>query len=228
MKYNRGFDKNIEVNEEVSEYIKSLLFSSESISDNALFKQHDSGDRAYLHIPFSQAKFLEVYAKAIGAKKVLEIGTFKGFSTAFLARAVREKGGEVVTIDEDTRYVAEAELFWKKMKVKDTIQFMLGLAETILKKMNKDNKYTEYFDLIFIDADKENYKKYLELSIKLLRKGGSILVDNTLWRGLPAEKNITDNGAKHIKAFNEWVFNKYKKQVSMVPSWDGLTIIVKK
>ncbi len=229
----RGVDKSIDVTPQVAGYIKELLFSAESPKVRKLLSTHDTGDRAYLHIPYSEARFLETYAQAIKAKHILEIGTFKGFSTAFLVRGLLVQGGEVITIDEDKRYVAEAETFWKHMGVQKKIKFKLGLAEEILKNMANakiGNKpaFLEYFDLIFIDADKENYKKYTEMSFKLLKRGGSILIDNTLWRGLPAEAQPEDNGAKHIKAFNAWLSKKYGKNASIVPAWDGLSIVVKK
>lgn len=230
---NRGTDKSLDVTPKVSGYIKELLFSAESQKVRKLLSAHDTGDRAYLHIPYSEARFLEACVQAIKAKRVLEIGTFKGYSTAFLARGLPAAGGEVITIDEDKRYVAEATAFWKHMGVQKKIKFKLGLAEEILKNMagtaaGNRASFLEYFDLIFIDADKENYKRYMELSFKLLKKGGTILIDNTLWRGLPAEAQPEDNGAKHMKAFNAWLFKKYGKNASIVPAWDGLSIVVKK
>lgn len=222
-KYNRGQDKSLHITLEVAGYISGLLLSGESKKDAELFARHNEGDRAYLHIPYSQGRFLETYAKGVGAKNILEIGTFKGFSTAFLARS----GASVITVDEDVRYVAETEAFWKKLGVKNKIKFKLGIAEKILKEMAADRKNSGKFDLIFIDADKENYKKYTELSIKMLRKGGTIMVDNTLWRGLVADGKTSDNGAKHLRAYNEWVAKKFSKRASVIPAWDGLTVIVK-
>jgi predicted O-methyltransferase YrrM len=217
----------LHITPEVAEYINSLLLQGESKKDAELIALHDKGDRSYLHIPYSQGRFLETYARAIKAKNILEIGTFKGFSTAFLARGLAV-GGAVITIDEDKRYVAEAEAFWKHIGVVKKINFKLGLAEKILKEMTSIKKSLEHFDLVFIDADKENYKKYTEYSFKLLRKGGTIIIDNTLWRGLVADKHTADNGAKHLKAFNVWVAQKFGKQASIIPAWDGLTIVVKK
>jgi O-methyltransferase len=141
-----------------------------------------------------------------------------------MARAL-PAGGKVITLDEDKRYIAEAEAFWKAMGVAKTIEFKLGLAETTLKGMAATK---HAFDLVFIDADKENYKKYVESALKMTRKGGSILIDNTLWRGLVADQHATDNGAKHIRAFNAWLHEKFGKDAALLPAWDGLTLIVKK
>ncbi len=224
MKFHRNVGKSVKVTPELALYVDGLLGSCESKKDMAYFAAHDNGDRSYLHIPYSQGKFLEVYARAIGAKRILEIGTFKGFSTAFLARGLAP-GGKVITIDEDKRYVEEAEDFWKKMGVQKKIEFKLGLAETILKDMLAS---TPKFDLVFIDADKENYKKYMEYADKMTRSGGSILVDNTLWRGLAASADSKDNGSMHIRAFNKWLHGKFGKNAAIMPVWDGLTIVVKK
>lgn len=231
-KFHRGVGKSVEVTAEVAAYVDGLLSGSESNKNKALIAAHDTGDRTYLHVPYSQARFLEIYAMAMGARKILEVGTFKGFSTAFLARGL-PADGKVITIDEDKRYVEEAETFWKKMNVGKKIEFKLGLAEMILKEMasskeHRGGRASKSFDLVFIDADKENYKKYFEYALKMTRKGGSILLDNTLWRGLAAASSPEDNGARHVQAFNKWLHLKYGRQATIVPAWDGVTIVVKK
>jgi predicted O-methyltransferase YrrM len=167
-----------------------------------------------------------VIAKAISAKNILEIGTFCGFSTAAFARAIPENG-VVFTCDEDTRYIETARKYWTHLGVAQKIHFELGQALTVLHRLTIDEPSKGFFDIAFIDADKENYRQYAELSMKLLRKGGLLIVDNTLWKGLVQYKESRDNSAEHIKALNEWVFETFGKNASLLPAWDGVTIVVK-
>jgi predicted O-methyltransferase YrrM len=97
----------------------------------------------------------------------------------------------------------------------------------VLHRLTIDEPSKGFFDIAFIDADKENYRQYAELSMKLLRKGGLLIVDNTLWKGLVQYKESRDNSAEHIKALNEWVFETFGKNASLLPAWDGVTIVVK-
>lgn len=228
LKYrNARVSKHVPIGTLLEEYIYKLMASGESVEDLYEMRQLEAGARSYLQVPLSEARFLETLTKAIGAKNVLEIGTFCGFSTAFFARAL-PKGGIVFTCDEDKRYVDVAKDFWNHLGVADKINFELGEATTILHKMLEDKPSLEFFDIAFIDADKQNFRQYAEMSMKLLRKGGVLLIDNTLWKGLVPYKESFDNNAEHIKALNEWVFKTFGTSATLIPAWDGLTMIVKK
>jgi predicted O-methyltransferase YrrM len=190
-------------------------------------KSLEKGERSYLQIPFSQARFLEVLAKSIKAKNVLEIGTFRGFSTAFLARALPEDG-VVFTCDEDSRYISAARRFWEALGVDEKIHFELDMASKTLSRLVEDEPTRGFFDLVFIDADKENYRLYVEQSMELLRDGGLMIIDNTLWKGLVEFEDPHDNGAIHMKKFNSWVFESYGRDACLVPGWDGAILIWKR
>jgi predicted O-methyltransferase YrrM len=112
--------------------------------------------------------------------------------------------------------------------VDDKITFRLGMADKLLKEMVLDPALLGSFDLVFIDADKENYVIYAEYALKLLKSGGSLLVDNTLWKGLVAYPKPHDNGAMHVHQFNQWIMETYGNSCSIIPAWDGLSIVVKK
>ncbi len=218
--------KHVYVGVQLEEYINKLTAQSEKVEDLYEMQQLQSAERAYLQVPFTEARFLEVLSKSINAKNVIEVGTFSGFSTAFIARGI-QKGGIVFTCDEDARYVEKAKMFWKHMGVQDKIHFELGEATKILHRMVEDKPSLEFFDMAFIDADKENYRQYAELCMKLLRKGGVLLIDNTLWKGLVQFKEPRDNSAKHVQAVNEWVFETYGNSATLIPAWDGLLMVVK-
>ena len=227
----RSRDGHINVHKGLKEYVDSLIRLSESAESNYIIRSTGKGERSYMSVPLSQARFLEVFMQSIKAKHVLEIGTFRGFSTAFIARGLQE-GGLVFSCDEDSRPAPAARRFWQAMGVEEKIHFELGTAEKVLEKLTTDAPSLEFFDAIFIDADKENYKHYVEQSFRLLKPGGTILIDNTLWKGLVQYENSHDNGATHMRNFNSWVFKEYGNNkwftASFVPAWDGLIMIVKK
>ena len=220
-------NKHTYISSGLSEYINRELYKSELPVHIHAMKSLEKGERSYLQIPLSEARFLEVLAKSIGAKHILEIGTFRGFSTAFLARALPEDG-IVFTCDEDSRYVAAARRFWEALGVDEKIHFELDMASKTLDRLTQDEPTLEFFDMVFIDADKENYKLYVEQSLKLLRVGGLMVIDNTLWKGLVEFDEPHDNGAVYMRKFNAWVFETFGRDASFVPSWDGAILIWKR
>lgn len=227
LKYrNSRASKHVHVNSLLEEYIYKLMASGETVEDLYEMRQLEAGARSYLQVPLSEARFLESLTRAVGAKNVLEIGTFCGFSTAFFARAL-PKGGIVFTCDEDKRYVDVAEAFWNHLGVADKINFELGEATAVLHKMIQDKPSLGFFDIAFIDADKQNFRQYAEMSMMLLRKGGVLLIDNALWKGLVPYKDSFDNNAEHVKALNEWIFKTFGTHATLIPAWDGLTMVVK-
>ncbi len=222
----RSSGGHVQVNMHVNQYIEQLIRLTETPEDNFSIRSNQKHERSYLNVPLSEARFLEVLMKALGAKHALEIGTFRGFSTAFIARGLA-KDGKVFACDEDARPVPFARRFWQAMGVEEKIHFELGMAKGVLEKLTKDEPTLEFFDVVFIDADKENYKEYTLEAWKLLRPGGTLLVDNTLNKGLVRYEESGDNSAEHIKEFNTWIFETFQKQVSLLPAWDGLTMVVK-
>jgi predicted O-methyltransferase YrrM len=220
-------NKHTYISKGLSEYINHELSKSELPIHIHAMKSLEKGERSYLQVPLSEARFLENLIKVTKTKNVLEIGTFRGFSTAFLARALPEDG-IVFTCDEDTRYVSAARRFWEALGVDEKIHFELDLATRTLERLVQDEPTLDFFDFVFIDADKENYRIYVEQSMKLLKEGGIMMIDNTLWKGLVEFKDPYDNGAKHMQEFNSWVFDTYGRDACLIPGWDGLTMIYKR
>ncbi|MCF7865462.1 MAG: O-methyltransferase [Candidatus Pacebacteria bacterium] len=223
----------INVDKNLKEYVDSLIRFSESAETNYIIRSTEKGERSYLSVPLSQARFLEVFMRSINAKHVLEIGTFRGFSTAFIARGLQE-GGLVFSCDEDSRPIPAARRFWQAMGIEGKVHFEFGIATKVLEKLTSDTPSLNFFDAIFIDADKENYKHYFIESMKLLKPGGVILIDNTLWKGLVQYPNSHDNSAEHMKNFNTWIFKgtaaeecNFGFTASFVPAWDGLIMVFK-
>lgn len=227
----RSNDGHVHIKGSVKEYIDSLIRLSETAETNFIIRASQKGERSYLSVPLTQARFLEVFMRSIKAKHVLEIGTFKGFSTAFIARGLPE-GGLVFSCDEDSRPMPAARRFWQAMGIEEKIHFEFGEAKKVLEKLTSDVPSLNFFDAIFIDADKENYKHYVTEALRLLKPGGTILIDNTLWKGLVQYEKPHDNSAMRMRDFNSWVFKEYGNNkwftASFVPAWDGLIMIVKK
>jgi O-methyltransferase len=224
--YRAKKSKNILVSSKLSAYVDRLLMMSETAEDALVLKNASRTDQEYMQIPYSEGRFYEFLIKSMGAKNVLEIGVFKGYSTTFIARALPE-GGLVYAIDRDPRPVAKARQLWNHFGLSEKIHFELGEADQVLEKLMADKPSLGFFDLVFVDASKKSYKYYVESAMKLVKDGGVIVIDNTLWKGLVQYEKTSDNGAEHLKQFNTWIHQNFGNNVCIVPAWDGLTLLYK-
>jgi predicted O-methyltransferase YrrM len=224
--YRAKTQKSLKVSGKLLGYIDSLLYISETTENAFVLKSASRTDQAYMQIPYSQGRFYEFLIKSTGAKNVLEIGVFKGFSTVFIARALPE-GGLVYAIDRDARPIVKARQLWNHFGLSDKVHFELGEADEILEKLSSDKPSIGFFDIAFVDASKEKYQYYVEQSMKLVKKGGVVVIDNTLWKGLVQYNNTADNGAEHLKKFNQWLHQTYGENVCIIPAWDGISILYK-
>ena len=165
-----------------------------------------------------QGRLLSLISKIINPKKILEIGTFTGYSTLCLAEGL-DKNGQIHTIDVNEELYDLQRKYFKKSPFNDNITQHLGNALDIIPKLNQE------FDLIFLDADKINYPKYLELLINKLKKGGVLLSDNVLWDGkVLNEIPQNDISTKAIVEYNRLLNNKLEIDSVILPIRDGITI----
>jgi caffeoyl-CoA O-methyltransferase len=165
-----------------------------------------------------QGRLLSLISKIINPKKILEIGTFTGYSTLCLAEGL-DKNGQIHTIDVNEELYDLQRKYFKKSPFNDNITQHLGNALDIIPKLNQE------FDLIFLDADKINYPKYLELLINKLKKGGVLLSDNVLWDGKVLNKiSQKDISTKAIVEYNKLLNNKLEMDSVILPIRDGITI----
>ncbi|ALB21724.1 Putative O-methyltransferase [Piscirickettsia salmonis] len=178
-----------------------------------------------MQISPEQGQFMAVLARLISAKKVLEIGTFTGYSSLCVAEVLPEDG-QLIACDVSETWTNIAKEYWQMANVADKIDLRLGQAITTLKKLIEDGN-SQTFDMVFIDADKINYKNYYELSLKLLRQGGAIMIDNVLWGGKVADSAITDKETLAIREFNDFIFNDTRVKMCMLPLSDGVTLAYK-
>lgn len=169
------------------------------------------------------ALFVEITARATNAKRALEIGMAIGYTTLHLARAVGE-GGEVVTIDPSDEMITAAEGYLTRAGVRDRVRIERGKALDVIPQL-KDT-----FDLIFIDALKEEYEDYLKLSLPRLRRGGVVIVDNLLWGGQVAGEIRSpdqESSTNALREFNKYFVNHPKLRAEILSVGDGLGYAVK-
>jgi caffeoyl-CoA O-methyltransferase len=168
-----------------------------------------------------QAAFMQQLVRATRARRCLEIGTFTGYSALAVALAL-PRGGKIVCCDMSVEWTAMARRYWKMANVEKKISLHLAPALETLKKLKGP------FDFAFIDADKSNYQNYFERCLKLVRKGGLIAIDNTLWHGRVLDRRDQSVDTRAIRAFNRKLHRDRRVDVSLVPIGDGLTLAFKR
>ena len=205
---------------------KYIIDHSETLSDvqNEIIQHNESlGDQQRLQISISQAQFLQTLIKVSNVKKILEIGSFTGFSALSMAMAL-PPDGNLISLDKNLEFSNKAKFFYDKANEKKIKQIIKPAIESL--KELKDTK--KLFDLIFIDADKENYLNYYESCMNLIDKKGLIVIDNVLWHGEVADEANNDKFTNIIRDFNNHVKQDKRITKNIVPIGDGLTICIKK
>ena len=212
-------DKNIQIDQNLIDYIFSHSKNLHPIQNKLLKYNESLGYNKRLQISILQANFIQFLININNYKSCLEIGTFTGYSTLSMALAL-PTDGYVYAIDKDKKTNEIAVKFFKEAKVNDKIKTEVNNGIEAIKLLRKNKKK---FDLILIDADKESYIDYFNYSLKLLKKNGLILVDNTLWKGEVSNLKATDKLTMKLKQFNDHV-KKTKINKYILPVGDGFTI----
>ena len=153
-------------------------------------------------------------------KYVLEVGTYTGYSAICLAKGLQENG-QLHTIEINKELENFTSQYFKKAKLDNKINLICGNAKDTLSKLKNENTK---FDLIFIDADKENYINYYELALNLISKNGLIIIDNVLWKGEVSDLNKNDKLTNIIRDFNSHIKNDLRIEKTILPIGDGITI----
>ena len=212
-------DKNIQIDQNLIDYIFSHSKNLHPIQKKLLKYNESLGHIKRLQISILQANFIQFLININNYKSCLEIGTFTGYSTLSMALAL-PNDGYVYAIDKDKKTNEIAVKFFKEAKVNDKIKTEVNNGIEAIKLLTKNKKK---FDLILIDADKESYIDYFNRSLKLLKKNGLILIDNTLWKGEVSNLKATDKLTMKLKQFNDHV-KKTKINKYILPVGDGFTI----
>jgi len=173
-----------------------------------------------------QGQFLALLVKLTGAKRILEIGTFTGYSALCMAEALPESG-QILCCDLPGDYNDIARSHWRDAGLDSRIELRLGPALQTLQALLTDGQEGR-FDLVFIDADKANYPAYLELALSLLREGGLVVFDNVLWSGRVLEANPESADTRAIQQLNLALKSDERVDYSLVPIGDGMSLCRKR
>ena len=168
---------------------------------------------------------MALLVKLIGAKKTLEVGVFTGYSALAVAMALPTEG-RVIACDVSEEFGAIAHTYWQKANVAHKIDLRIAPALDTLDSLIAAGE-SGSFDFAFIDADKRSYDSYYERSLQLIRPGGLIAIDNTLWYGRVADPEVQDSRTQCIRTLNEKVRDDERVMMSLVPIGDGLLLALK-
>ena len=210
--------KAIRITEKLEKYINNFSLKLNPIQQEIIEYNNTLGDVKRMQVATSQCHFLHLIIKISNIKNVLEIGTFTGLSALSIALALPDDG-KLTALDKNEGTNKIALDFFKKAHQDQKIKTIVKPALDSLEEL-KNQK----FDMVFIDADKMNYKEYYERSLNLMDKGGLIIVDNVLWHGEVADEDNLDKFTVNIRDFNTYVANDKRVEQIIVPLGDGMTV----
>ena len=209
---------NLEITEKLKNYINDFGLKLDPVQKEIIEYNNSLGDIKRMQIDPSQCYFLHLIIKISNIKNVLEIGTFTGLSALSISLALPDDG-KLIALDKNEETNKVAKNFFKKANQDHKIKTIIKPALESLEEL-KNNK----FDMVFIDADKMNYKEYYEKSLKLINKNGLIIIDNVLWHGEVADKENLDKYTINIREFNTYVANDKRVEQIIIPLGDGMTV----
>jgi len=215
--------KSFHLSPEIHAYVVAHGTPPDAIQQDLIEETRKLGGISLMQIAPEQGAFMTLFARAIGARQAIEVGTFTGYSALCIARGLPE-GGRLIACDVSTDWTDTARRHWDKAGVAHKIDLRIGPASETLAALPAD----PVFDLAFIDADKPNYLAYYELILARLRSGGVILVDNVLWMGQVLNPALTDPSTLAIRAFNDAVAKDPRVDCAMLAVGDGLTLLRKR
>ncbi|NOZ51638.1 MAG: methyltransferase domain-containing protein [Gammaproteobacteria bacterium] len=218
-------NKTLNTNHALYQYILSISLRDSSVQQNLRNENADT-EMGIMQISPDQAQFIALLIKLIQAEKIIEVGTFTGYSTLVMANALPDHG-KIIACDINKAWTDIALHHWQQANVDHKIDLYLAPAADTLDKLINDGNANQ-FDVIFIDADKINYLNYYERGLTLVKPGGLICVDNVLWGG-----NVIDNADQSddtvaIRDFNAFLHTDDRVDISLVPIGDGLSLARKK
>lgn len=213
------------ISDELHSYVRSVSLREAGLL-RKLREETAAHPRAIMQVPPEQGQLLALLVQATGAKKCLEIGVFTGYSSLSVALAL-PADGKIVACDVSEEFTSVARRYWAEAGVSDKIDLRIGPALDTLRDLFHSGA-AGTFDFAFIDADKPSYPEYFELSLQLVRRGGLIVVDNVLQRGLVADAANTEENVVVMREFNRELCGDERVSLSVLPFADGITLAVKR
>ena len=212
------------IDESLVKYLQNVGYRKDKIIDDLADETSKLGSVSQMQIAKEQGQFLEIITKLSKAKSCLEVGRFTGMSTLFIARGLSAEG-KITTIDNSDEFLSLAKKYWDLNHMSSKIESIIGDGVEIMQSMI-DRQHS--YDFIFIDADKNNYPNYYELSLSLVPSNGIIIIDNMLWHGDVADEKKNDSQTNTIRELNTKIQNDSRVDFSLLPLSDGLSFIRKK
>ena len=212
--------KSFHLSAEIHDYIVAHGSPPDAVQRELMEATKKLGGISMMQIAPEQGAFMTLFTQLIGARRVIEVGTFTGYSALCVARGLPDDG-QLICCDVSEEWTSVGRPFWEKAGVADKIDLRIAPAIETLRGIKEDGA----FDLAFIDADKGGYKDYYEELLRLVRPGGAILVDNVLWQGRVIDDGADDKDTRAIRAFNDHVAADTRVSAAMLPVSDGLTVI---
>ena len=212
--------KNLEITTLLEEYIEKFSYSLHPIQKEIISYNESLGDIKRMQIAISQCHFLQLLIKVSNSKKILEVGTFTGLSALSMSLALPDDGN-LIALDKNVETNKIATEFFKKAKQEKKIRTIIKPAIESIEELKKENNY---FDIVFIDADKDNNKNYYDNTLELTKKNGLIIIDNVLWHGEVVDQQNNEKYTNIIRNFNEHVKNDKKTEQVIIPLGDGFTV----
>ena len=212
--------KNLNINENLEKYIRENSYDLHPVQKDIIEYNNSLGNQKKMQISVTQSYFFQFLIKTNNIKNILEIGTFTGFSALAMALSL-PKDGKITCLDKNEQTSKKAISFFKKANVENLIEVKIGPA---LKTLDEIKKRNIFFDMIFIDADKENYQNYYNICFDLIKNTGFILIDNVLWHGDVADPNKNDKLTNILRDFNSFIKKDDRIHKTILPLGDGITI----
>ena len=209
---------NLEITKKLQNYINDFGLKLHPVQQEIIDYNNTLGDIKRMQVDPSQCHFLHLIIKILNIKSVLEIGTFTGLSALTISLALPDNGS-LIALDKNEETNKVALNFFKKANQDHKIKTIVKPALNSLDEL-KNNK----FDMVFIDADKMNYKEYYERSLERVNKGGLIIIDNVLWHGEVVDEDNLDKYTVNIREFNTYVSKDKRVEQIILPLGDGMTV----
>jgi O-methyltransferase len=211
---------------DILEYVRSVSLRDDEILSGLRSDTFALPGGEAMQVMAEEGQLLALLVGLTGARSVLEVGTFTGYSTLCMARAL-PADGELVTCDITDRWAEVGMPYWERAGVRDRIDLRVGDASRTLAEL-AEKRGEGVFDLVFIDADKQNYPAYYEHAVALVRTGGLIVVDNTLFLGRVADPDARDPDTEAIRKLNETLRDDERVEISLLVMADGVTLVRKR
>jgi O-methyltransferase len=216
----------VDASQDLLDYVRQISLRDDEVLAALRAETAQLPGGVAMQVMAEEGQLLALLVSLTGAGKVLEIGTFTGYSTLCMARALPQ-GGRLITCDITERWAAIGTGYWERAGVRDRIELRVGDATNTLGELLSEYG-ADSFDLVFIDADKVNYRAYYERSLELVRPGGLIVVDNTLFFGRVVNPQAQDPDTIAVRELNASLHDDERVDISLLVMADGITLVRKK